>query len=582
MTTQKRTAKVSLPFAGYLKQTNALLLLLTAFVFGPACSCGDNSTLRDLDAFIFVERDATGEEACAFNSDEPEALLLDCGLTMDASTIAGVNIRLNVLNLGGSTPLTVDNVFFENSGGWEVISTPELGTGIEPYSEEERDDQIGEIVIRYVSTFEAPRTGYLHIISNADNVESNANGERELIIPLVISDDRAPIIQVEPAACDFGLVGLGAPARCDLSISNQGNAPLILGQLAFENPSDPTFVSATAVSVGTTIDPGTAPLTLTIVASPESMTRYENALLIPSNDPVPARSTIRVPLTVEGSEAPTAIPTLKSINGILTGSDADLAPLDVVIVTGEESLPSRPELSIVEYRWELVDVPEGSSVQLSAPNAMETGFTYTTSGGLLGGGTAAGIDLAGSYTLRLSVRDSNNLWSTNEGLLTISSSPSDALHVEMLWNTDGTDFDLRLQRGAGGGDFCDSQTCYYANCIGGLDIDGISGISDGDPSLDIDNISGFGPENINVKQPSGSDIYYVGAHYFGASGFGGSGNTTVRIKIYIDGSLRFDDERIMSDSNQLWNAARIDWNNGNVFVDSLNEITYLNNSCRML
>ena len=56
-----------------------------------------------------------------------------------------------------------------------------------------------------------------------------------------------------------------------------------------------------------------------------------------------------------------------------------------------------------------------------------------------------------------------------------------------------------------------------------------------DPRLDLDDVNGFGPENINIEEPEVPQDYLVGVYYYLASG---SGNERVRCLSPRRGSSR--------------------------------------------
>ena len=161
--------------------------------------------------------------------------------------------------------------------------------------------------------------------------------------------------------------------------------------------------------------------------------------------------------------------------------------------------------------WRVIDAPEFSAADSPSPfDRLETNFTP---------------DIAGTYRLELTVSDdAGNEARCQTDVLAIA---TEGLRVEMFWDTSGTDMDLHLlhpdaTRWNGGLD------CYYANCDGFERLNWFSSGSEDDPRLDIDDVDGFGPENINIEEPA-DGTYRVGVH-----SFRGSGRVTVRI--YCGGS----------------------------------------------
>ena len=143
---------------------------------------------------------------------------------------------------------------------------------------------------------------------------------------------------------------------------------------------------------------------------------------------------------------------------------------------------------LVEYRWSLTDKPAGSAVNMPSGEAVRRDFVP---------------DLAGDYEGELIVV--NNAGLVSKPCYTVLESvPAQDFWVEMYWGESHDDMDLHLL--APGGSLESNTDCYYSNCVDrGLDWGVHNDVAD-DPSLDIDDIPGTGPENINIQWPFGDNV----------------------------------------------------------------------------
>lgn len=192
--------------------------------------------------------------------------------------------------------------------------------------------------------------------------------------------------------------------------------------------------------------------------------------------------------------------------------------------------------AIVAAGWSLRSQPMGSDSDPPSPaNAARAEFRP---------------QLAGEYTLELFVRDDDG----NVALCTtlVRAIATEGLRIEVFWNTDGTDMDTHLMR-PGGMTWFSEEDCFYGNCQGG-GLTWPPGGTEDDPSLDIDDTDGFGPENINIESPAD------GTYRVAIDAFRGAANTTVRI--YCGGSTTdprqtFGPVFIDSGPNDLWRVADV-------------------------
>lgn len=221
----------------------------------------------------------------------------------------------------------------------------------------------------------------------------------------------------------------------------------------------------------------------------------------------------------------------------------DTRPLTSTVITGS----GIDDGMIVSYGWQLLARPPGSSASDPSPaNAASTTLLP---------------DLAGEYTLQLTVRDDDGNAASCETL--VRAIATEGLRVEVFWNTDGTDMDTHLLRPSGTTWFTDDD-CYYGNCPGGLSWPPAG--TDDDPALDIDDTDGFGPENINI------DLPIDGTYRVGIDAFRGAADVTVRI--YCGGSTTeprqtFGPVRIDSTPNDFWRVADVTTSPGGCTITDL-------------
>ena len=201
-------------------------------------------------------------------------------------------------------------------------------------------------------------------------------------------------------------------------------------------------------------------------------------------------------------------------------------------------------LMITDYSWSLDSKPTGSAIDILDTTAdVIPGFTP---------------DLAGDYVATLVVTNEDGVES-EPCEVTLEAVPVQNLWVEMFWAHSGDDMDLHLL--APGGQLERNTDCYYANCTGsGLDW-GQRGDPADDPRLDLDDIPGTGPENINVAEPE-DGVYTVVVHDYPGSQY--QSDNEVTVNIYVDGALMFSDTRGIVGENLYEEFAEIDWVNGSV------------------
>jgi len=125
--------------------------------------------------------------------------------------------------------------------------------------------------------------------------------------------------------------------------------------------------------------------------------------------------------------------------------------------------------------------------------------------------------------------------------------PSGGIQVELTWADDFGDVDVHLRnvtRTALDG-WWTTDDCHWRNQTPDWGPAGAAA----DPSLDLDDRDGLGPENITIDTDPASGTHTVGVHYFCSEEMG---PTDATIRIFCDGSLLATYDELMLDGTDSW------------------------------
>lgn len=205
--------------------------------------------------------------------------------------------------------------------------------------------------------------------------------------------------------------------------------------------------------------------------------------------------------------------------------------------------------------WAVVGAPSGSSTGFDAPTEPETTFF---------------VDLAGPYTLLLDVADAAGEVRQFEVL--VSARPASDIEVVLTWNTpgddeeggpldvtSGSDLDLHLLHPNG----CWESERWDCHFRARQPDWGDPTSRFDDPSMDIDDSNGAGPEVLSLDSPEPNTRYLIGVQYYDDAGFG---EARASVRVYLGGDLIFEtlDKPLISigpSKGQWWVVGAIDWEN---------------------
>ena len=516
---------------------------------------------------------ATGAEISVF----PQALNFDRvsagqaeNRDLTITNIGSADLNVERIQIGGSldfTPL-IDGRD-PRRGVAEVLTDPDGdGTpGLAP-------NKSFVVRVRFAPQFEGPDSGELTIDSNDPN--------RPIVSVPLVANAETPCLRTNPPALEYPTSLINRTDSRPLAIESCGGSEVNITAIYLAEGSDPAFaldadsVPEVPFAMPAVIDSRPPdPRYLRVSFTPREQRIYNGKLIIESDDPVVPRREVSLLGRGELNACPQARATQDEYN---------VVPLDVVTLDGSPSIDQDgPGNAPVGYEWVIVSSPEGS---LSAPVERFADAGQPANGGQPDDTTTPTsrlfVDLAGVYVLELRVTDNLGLDSVacnNPARVVIVATPEEAIHVQLTWRTPndpnptdniGTDLDLHLLHPNAQNWFQIPWDCHY----GMVNPDwGQPESPQDDPSLDIDDINGGGPENINLNQPEDTSIlgapYLIGVHYYQSrdrvtqEDFG---SAFARVRVFIEGELAWDftdgdnpGEREMEAAEHFWDVAQIDW-----------------------
>lgn len=240
-------------------------------------------------------------------------------------------------------------------------------------------------------------------------------------------------------------------------------------------------------------------------------------------------------------------------------TDSDTSPPEPTAVAGEDqSIPTlvpvqldgsgsfdgdRPP--VLDYYWSVASAPEGSVAAVSDPT--DTRPTFAP-------------DLAGTYTITLTVANVAGTWDSTPDTLTISAKDARGFAVRLTWDT-ATDLDLHLLQGDAEMWDVPGDACY---CNSDPDW-GVVGRRSDNPIFEPDpDGGGFGPEQFSIVEPAAGD-YRVVVHAYGDPT--SEPRNTVTLEVFLDGVLYQSHAGSLERPDEVWEVGTMTWPGGFMFTD---------------
>lgn len=554
-------------------------------------ACGKEQLTRrapDLKVTIFTE----GQNYATFSD---ETLTIDLGQVPTYSTAYAVYKLENPTSL----PLNISSVTYTSSSGerWLDADFPTkvnpfgeeiLRIGYSPMSEGTADFVVAEItsdsanarvtvvtvkgtgVFVGAPSIQVEYPGYTGP-ADGDCVDVDADGNNDgCVIPVA-------------NGLDMGNIGLSA----------QGSARLILKNIAECAPypgADPCSSCTLRIAKGTRdIGLGFAPGTnddarfsfagstatpfdvrqrgvecgesgqirlLINFQAPDTEGDFQTRIIVESNDP--ARPVVEIPVIAHSRNAPVAIARFKPFDPANPTQYTDpthVEPLTRVYFDGSQSYdPRNPtDRSLISgYRWEVVEAPAGVNVgdyQMQFQNSDKFSFW---------------LPLAGHYVVKLTVTNIDGIESgdTADSRVEFDVVPTARMHIQLTWDNPTNDQDLHLVYASRQDELCGDNDCHWQNCNPADSnlpqwFNTSPAGSGPNPTLDIDDTNGLGPENINIKNPSPA-TFRVYVHNWRNDASSDTQPTRNTVRIFLDGVQVAEYRRTIKEE-QLWAVADITW-----------------------
>ncbi len=291
------------------------------------------------------------------------------------------------------------------------------------------------------------------------------------------------------------------------------------------------------------LDPGE--MTTTLVGfAPTDETSYSGEMVIESDDS--QNPSLEVPLEGEGVDAECPIAVAEgSVAGAMAIDHIEATNQDVVDLYGSDS--SDPDGTDLTYEWSVLQRPNGSLADIE-PDHTQADPEFE-------------VDIVGFFELELTVYDEHGLSNCEPAIVTIDATPDEDIHVQLVWEAPEVNQSGGPDGNAQRGTDLDIHYVHEDSYWGENDVINWTNTEenwggDGTAVLDIDDLWGEDPENINHSDPMNERSYRVGVHYYCDKNWGPADAT---VRIYFGVNIHDEFERRMEATDHFWYVGDINW-----------------------
>lgn len=384
---------------------------------------------------------------------------------------------------------------------------------------------VRDVEVVFVPQIEAAVEGSIQIVAN-DAISPVVN-------VVVKGVSQGPRLCLQPdTELDFGDVPVNSTRRLPVQVRNCGLVAFDVGSWAITEPdmANRRFAFGTVPALPQRLETGGS-ATIELAFTPRSQVASTATLTVNGGPRT-------VTLALKGKGAPSlcdASPTVAN-----PGPDLTARPLDTVTLNGSAS--TSPRGGALTYAWRLANQPQNGTSSIQGSGARPSLWAQ----------------LAGTYVVELTVKDSQGCQSAPR-TMTVRVVPNKRIHVQLTWAQDFGDIDLHFVR-PGGSAFSSTDDVYFMNKTPSWGA-----------TLDIDEIWGNGPENVNHNTPVDGTYKVYGHYYCSRECFlficsSSKGAATATIKVFIDGVEKGSSSATLT-QRDLWNPFDIVVSGGGARID---------------